>query len=434
MGIYSRKTSICSFIKLSWCQLTRRVNLIQALPMIVGIFIAPMLVMPHPVFGASLKHKISSYQLESFELKGTTRVTPEFLASELGIKPGLRLDDEFVMNTRSRLLGWGIFRSVILVMKKGDKPGWARLIIEVDDDSNVLSDWAMGGILGVSVADTKATPFIPSASNVPMNFKLGLVGRNLFSELHRGSALVDFDDSGFIRQARFAYGLPRFTHEATQFDAEIAVVDPRYRYFDSRGFGARGQGLWTQSSRESILGEWFYGMAMYLNHTERFRMPGFPRIVAGPKVGFYRETRLRGFFPQEGSMVTGSVVISPMEFHKSVFELGSAYTLQIASWLLTTLEAQITTVGIHGYSARGELRFDLPFVSSDPAADQAALYFALQGGRDEYEKTRFLGTSALLGMRYHSSGFIADIGLKITHSPEQLKVNSPLAAFSEVGP
>jgi hypothetical protein len=379
------------------------------------------------------QHRIKSYQLESAELRGTSRMTLEQVAEELGLAPGVYLNDELVMTTRSKLLGLGLFKSVILAMRKGKKPGWAKLIIDVEDDTSVLSSWALGGSLGVTIADTKAAPSVPS-NNIPMNFRLGLVGRNLFSRLHRGSGVIDFDDSGLVREAQFAYGLPRFAHESAQFDAEIAVVDPRYRFWDSRGFGARGQGLWSQSLSDIAQGEWNYGVAMYLNERERFKVPGFPRIVAGPKIGFYRETRLRGFFPQEGSMFATSLVVSPIEFHKSVMEMAVAHTLELTPWLLMTLDTGLTTIGIQGYSGRGEIRFDLPFVSSDPNADQAAAYLSMQGGQDMIDETNLVGSSAVLGMRYHSSGFIADIGIKITRAPEELAPKGPLSVSGGPNP
>jgi hypothetical protein len=337
----------------------------------------------------------------------------------------MMLNDDLVMTSRTKLLGLGLFKSVILVMRKGTKPGWAKLIIEVEDDSSVLGDWAMGGSLGVSVSDSKASPAVPG-TNVPMNFRLGLIGRNLLGDLHRGSGFVDFDDKGLVREALFTYGLPKFAREAVQFDTQIAVVDPRYRFMDSKGFGAKGQGLWTQNLSDTLNGDLIYGVAMYLNQKERFTVPGFPKSVAGPKVGYYRETRLHGFFPQEGAMFSSSIVVNPIEFHTSVIELNIAQTMELASNLLLTVDTSLTTIGVQGYAGRGDLRFDLPFVSSDPNADQAAGYLSFQGGQDRTKQTNLVGTAAVLGLRYHSSGFIADIGLKITHSPEELAPKNTL--------
>src|SRR5689334_22020894 len=49
--------------------------------------------------------KVSVYKLDTVELKGTTRMTAEALASELGLVSGTPLDDDLVMTTRSKLLG-----------------------------------------------------------------------------------------------------------------------------------------------------------------------------------------------------------------------------------------------------------------------------------------------------------------------------------------
>ena len=73
------------------------------------------------------------YQLESIKIVGTERLTDEFMASELNLTPGIKLDDELVMSVRENLMGLGLFKSVLLYMKKGKRRGQAKLIIEAED-------------------------------------------------------------------------------------------------------------------------------------------------------------------------------------------------------------------------------------------------------------------------------------------------------------
>lgn len=362
------------------------------------------------------------YKLESVELQGSTRMTSHQLATELDLVPGTPLDDDMVMSTRSRLLGLGLFKSVILLMRKGSKPGMAKLIIDVDDDPGVLTKWALGGELGVTVAENSAPSSVSVPSAAPMDYRLGLVGRNLFSDLHRGSLYLDIDSEGEIRQGQLAYGLPRFAKEGVQFDAEIAVVDSYFRYLDAMGFGARGQGLWSQTA--SGLGEIQYGAAMYVNKKPRFAVPGFPDAVAGPKLAYFKETRFRGFFPGEGHLIAASLLLAPTDTENSVIELNLAKTWSLFKFASLTLDGKMLTVGAGDYSVRAESRIDVPLGEAEPGEDQASCFLRLRGGHDSVGKTNLVGSMAMLGVRYHSSGFIAEFALKITRSPEALAPKS----------
>ena len=196
------------------------------------------------------------------------------------------------MTTRDHLLSFGLFKSAILVMRKGSKPGWARLIVEVEDDEGVLSDWAIGGDLAVQFTEAGASAVSPDSA--PMDYKLGIVSRNLFSSLHRGSIVIDIDSKGQYREGQIAYGLPRFALEDVQFDAEIASIDIQHRYLNALGFGGRGQGLWSRSLEGP--GEIQYGAAMYVNKEpplpyqaslNRWQAPNLPTTKKPASVVFF---------------------------------------------------------------------------------------------------------------------------------------------------
>jgi hypothetical protein len=364
--------------------------------------------------------RVRVYKLETLELRGTTRMTTAQLALELGLVPETRLDDELVMSTRTRLLGLGLFKSAILLMRKGTKPGYARLVVEVEDDDSVLSDWALGGELDVTVSETNASSTVESDTGaVPMDYRLGLVGRNVFGELHRASVFVDVDGEGIFREGQLAYGLPRFAKEDTQFDAEIAAVDVSHRYLDALGFGAHGQGLWSRTLA-SGLGEVQYGAAMYVNKKPRFAVPGFPQVVAGPKVAFYRETRLRSFVPEAGHLLGASLLLAPTRSDRSIVELTAARTFEFGRLVWWTLESRAASVGVHGYALRAESRLDVPIGGGAPGEDQADYFLRLRGGQDRLEKTNLVGSAAIVGIRYHSNGFIAELALKVTKTPDEL--------------
>lgn len=360
--------------------------------------------------------KVQVYKLETVEIQGSTRLGARDLAAELGLVKGTPLDDTLVMVTRSRLLGLGLFKSAILVMRKGTQPGFAKLIIELEDDDSVLTDWALGGELGVSLSENAASTVDPDRA--PLDYRLGLVGRNLFNNLHRGSLFFEFDSGGHYQNGQLAYGFPRFTREGVQFDAEIAATSIRHRYLDVLGFGGRGQGLWSRTIGN--LGEVQYGAAMYVNKAPDFALTGFPSAVAGPKFAYYKETRLRGFFPGSGHQIGASVLVSPTQTENSVLEINLAKTFACGELLYFTFDTDVLTVGVDGYALRSEGRFDMPLGHQDPGEDQAELFLRLRGGHDVIDETNLVGSAAIVGVRYHSSGFIAELALKLTRSPEEL--------------
>jgi hypothetical protein len=337
------------------------------------------------------------------------------------------------MSTRTRLLGLGLFKSAILLMRKGSKPGYARLIVEVEDDDSVLSDWALGGELDVTVSENDASTTVEGdSSSVPMDYRLALVGRNVFGNLHRASLFADIDAQGKFREGQVAYGLPRFAKEDAQFDAEIAAVDVSHRYLDALGFGAHGQGLWSRTLASGS-GEVQYGAAMYVNKKPDFAVPGFPQVVAGPKVAYYRETRLRSFFPDAGHLLGASLLVAPQRADRSVIELTAAKTFNLGDLVWFTLDSRAAGIGFHGYALRAESRFDVPIGSHDPGQDQGEFFVSLRGGQDRLEKTNLVGSAAVIGVRYHSNGFIAELALKVTKTPDELTPKGLNAGKEEGG-
>ena len=96
------------------------------------------------------------YELESIEILGTKRISEEQLREQLGIKSRTLMTDTWLSEARTNLLGLGLFRDVLFSLRKGTKPGFAKLIVKADDDEDVLSDWAIGGEFGLAL--TEPTP------------------------------------------------------------------------------------------------------------------------------------------------------------------------------------------------------------------------------------------------------------------------------------
>jgi len=374
----------------------------------------------------SATRRVSAYVIESVSVQGTDRISVETLGSDFGLKPGAPLNDELVMNTRTRLMGLGLFSSVILRMTKGSVPGKAKLIVECEDDEEVLTDWALGGEMGVTLTETTARSAAPDGP--PRGVRLALIGRNILSDQHRGLVMADLDAKGSVREAEFAYGLPRFGLEDTQFDTGFHVVDVPQRYLNAVGFGARGQAVWTQSLESG--GDFLYGMAVYANRQPRYAVPGFPRNVSGPKIGYVRETRLRKFIAGPGTLFESSLLFAPIQSETSVAEMRVAKTFAAWHRLALTLELNTLAAGLQASSVRGETRLDFPLhinmgsgSTTDNTRDsdeQAAAFIKLRGGFDRGENTSLTGSAAIFGLRYHSSGFIAELALQLTQIPRAL--------------
>jgi len=301
------------------------------------------------------------------------------------------------------------------LMRKGSVKGKARLIIEVEDDPSVLGNWALGGEIGVTHGEAQAASVDPESP--PLGYKLRLVSRNLFQNLYRGDMFIDLDSNGDIRSSRVAIGMPRFASEDAQFDVELSAVDITRRYLDASLFANHIRTSWTTQAGNNA--EVQYGVSVLANRKDRFGFPNFPDLLTGPRLGYTKESRLQRFFPSAGSRTHVAAMYVPMQPNHSTFELGGSRTWNAwgASWLSFNLDTM--TIGQFGNGARMETRWDWALESSRSADDQAAFFISLKAGIDRYKDQSFRGSAGLLGIRYHSSGFIAEIRLQITKSPKE---------------
>jgi hypothetical protein len=358
--------------------------------------------------------RLAPYLLESLSVVGSTRLDADAIIRELALKPGSPISDDLVMEARSQLLGIGIYKSVVLYLRKGTSPGKAILIVELEDEGYTIGPWAMGGSFGMTQGES---PLRTGNIQEPaVGYRLNLVGRNLFRQLHRGSMTVDTDSFGAVRYGEVAYGLPRFAAESVEFDARIKIADPNYRYLQTLGFGQKADALWSWSDED--FDHYHYGVSLYANDGKRFAMPGFPTLVAGPKIGFTRENRLHGFMPGQGYAARASLILPPAELSNATVEIGAARTTYFLDWPSLTLDGDVLAVASGAQSLRTTIRFDVPV---DKRPGSAALFsLSLQGGVDRTAEYSAFGSSATMALQHHSPGFIAEIALKIVRSPDQL--------------
>ena len=347
-----------------------------------------------------------SYKLESLEITGSTRVSSAQLRELLHIRDHQTMSEEWIAQARTELLGLGLFSDVIFTLKKGSKNGLAKLVIIATDDDNVLSDWAVGGEFGLSL--TEPTPAFGEDS-VFRGYKVGLIGRNIFQQAHRAAILTDIDSRGSLVSGQIAYGLPRFLAEEIQFDAAVSAVEARERYLDAEGFGLKIQSVWTRQRHGFDL---VHGIGWYSNTHSRYKLEGFPELVAGPKLGVIRETRFLGFIPNEGYRVGFSIMPSLLRRNEAVTEGEVAATLAAGSWFSWSVSANSLTTGRHAVSNRAETRVDVP-VKSISKGLSSLLYLSAKAGNDHYKDISINANEYVAGFRYHSTGFIGDLNFRI---------------------
>lgn len=387
--------------------------LIFKMPRVFGVarlILCLLLIASGPLMAAGGKPLL----LDRLSWKGSERLPSDFLSDELGLRAGQLLSEDELTRARNRLLATGLFRSVQFFLKKSAGPGRIELEIELEDDPSVLGSWALGGNLFVH-QDTRDTSQSSPNQLDPLGIKAQLISRNLFHSLHRAAVQIDSDGDGNLRGWQLAYGWPRFSAEDIQFDASLEAVDGINRYFEVLGFGGKAQLAWSLDLQEGRSLQ--YGVALYSNQDPRMRLPGFPKAVGGPKIGLQKETRLLSFRTSEGYAYHVASVVTGEGLRHMSFEGGGAYTKDLWSGSSLTLEADMLSIGGLSFSGRESLRWEqaLPIWQNegDPLAYLQTIY-----GHDHYRQTKGEGYEARIGLRFHSSGLIADLALSYSRLPD----------------
>jgi len=81
-----------------------------------------------------------SYQIESVEVVGSPRTSPELILSYLRFKAGDALDEEAVQLSRIRLLALGYFRDVQMRLSRGSERGRVKVLVEVEERNSIIID------------------------------------------------------------------------------------------------------------------------------------------------------------------------------------------------------------------------------------------------------------------------------------------------------
>lgn len=346
------------------------------------------------------------YRVESIELVGSSRLTTELVYEQLRINDNTLMSDEWLDNARTKLLGLAVYRNVFFALRKGSKPGYAKLIITAENELSVVSDWAAGGEFGLSLV--KPSPDI-SEESVFKSYRFGLVARNIFNRAHRSALFTEISTDGNLAFGTLAYGLPRFASEAIQFDAAISVVDPDRNYLGTEAFGIKTQALWTRQRAGVDL---TYGLAWYSNRHDRYSLDEWPELVSGPKIGILRETRLISFLPESGYRAYIAVIPSLVNRKHATVEGEISRTIKDPYFGAVTGSTKAIQIGKNATSLRAEVKYELPITTSSRGL-RSQLYISRRLGLDRFQSFKYSGSETVAGYRYHSAGFIGDINFKL---------------------
>jgi hypothetical protein len=363
-------------------------------------------------------------KVESISLTGSSRLTADQIYDQLRINTSTLMTDQWLADARRKILGLAVYKDVIFILRKGSRPGYAKLHIIAVDDESVITAWAIGGELGVSLL--KPSPDFGDDS-LFQSYRFGLVSRNLLNRAHRGSLNADVNANGELSFATIAYGLPRFASEAIQFDAALHIIDPGKNYLNTEGFGMKVQSIWTRQRFGLDLN---YGLVWYSNRHHIYSLPNWPSLVSGPKIGLIRETRLRSFLPGDGYKAEIAIIPSLVNRKYTTIEAELLNTHFKQDWGALTYSAKGLQIGREHSSIRGELRYELPITTSSHGL-RSLLYVSRRIGQDRFGAIRHTGSETVAGYRYHSSGFIGDINFKIS-SDNPLAPKSKKNTFTAV--
>jgi hypothetical protein len=357
------------------------------------------------------------YEVETIEVQGSTRINTEQFSDLFDLHPGGRIDDDAVLVIRQRLLGLGVFRSAVLLVRKGSVRGRVKLILKVEDDPNILSDWGIASEIAVQSLQWIAKPQVDYRESTANT--LTLLGRNLFGRFHRGLLRGEFGNSGSLHGLQVAYGWPRFSLKDHQFDVELNGFDPVYHYFETPSFALNAAIRWSFALDDYEQLE--YGVQSYANRNGRLAMPYFPKLVVGPRIGYNFEDRPQGFFPSRGVQFGSSFTLGAANPAQSVLQASGARTWRIDDDAWFSLDGKALLTGQSGYSVRAESRLDFAITKPYESDDQALISLKLGGGRDDSHLGRLWGSFGAISLRYHSSAIIAEIDLLFLRTP--LNVN-----------
>lgn len=355
------------------------------------------------------------YALGQILIEGSRRISAEQVSQICRLSPGTPLDDNRIMNARTRLLGLGLFRDVLLRLKRSELPETADLVVQLEDDPNVLGSQALGATLGVQ--GHRLLSDQDGALAYPVLYHFGLLSRNLARSQVRGDLQLKASSGAKLHSTEAALGLAPQLIDDLQLDWRFEWHDMRRDYLDGLGFTDRH--IFTLSLNLDESSTLSAGFAHYHNRSG-LALPGSVGQVIGPYVMIQSRTALRAFLRRPGHMVRMAFVPSLEQLDQSVFEVNLSHTLPPIGGVWTTAGADIMGIGDLEYALRAYLRLGLPVAMSHRTREQTELFLRILAGSDVIEADRYWSSSATLGLRYHSPGFIGELAFSVQRASDEL--------------
>jgi outer membrane protein insertion porin family len=299
--------------------------------------------------------KSPRYLLQKILVKGNKKTMRRVVLRYVDLKPGevFSADDPRLEMARYRLLASGYFYDVTLSLKRGDRQGWAALVVRVKERNTIV-------IKDLMIGFSEITPYgsIGVAENSFLGTGIQVSGSVVGARDQFGYKLAIADDHfldsdvGLHIEGRYADAVDFFGHERIRVDSSSKTRE--YAEMKYKRAGLRlGTGytllldfnFWLDYRVEFIRAD-VPAAGSHYSFGER-RPIEFGHLVPGNSVlssilfGVTRDTRDHPLLPAEGSFselaveLSSQVLGSDYEFskftltHDTYFPLGKGHSLKL---------------------------------------------------------------------------------------------------------
>jgi len=301
------------------------------------------------------RHKAPRYLLQKIIVKGNKKTMRRVVLRYVDLRPGevFSVDDPRLEMARYRLLASGYFYDVNLSLKRGDRLGWAVLVVRVKERNTII-------IKDLMIGFSEITPYgsIGVAENSFLGTGIQVSGSVVGARGQWGYTLAIADDHflgsdvGLHLEGRYADAVDFFGHERIRVDSDAHTHD--YAEMKYKRAGVRlGTGytllldynFWLDYRLEFVRSEVPAAGSHY--SFGEVRPIDFGHLVPGNSTlssilfGVARDTRDHPLLPSEGSFselgveLASEVVGSDYEFskftltHEMYFPLGKGHSLRL---------------------------------------------------------------------------------------------------------
>ncbi len=346
------------------------------------------------------KINIAPYKMASFEIEGSKRLSREAVQKIIQVKEGAVLDHNKIMEARSALIKTGLYRSVLLKMKKGSEKGWVKLIAELEDDLSVFSEQAYGlsgGLQYKRLLQDKVT-------EDQYNYEFKILSRNFFRKLHQLS--VDITGSKKVEYGQLIYLIPSFTSKNKQLRFESLYIDSQKVPFLFDGFHESYGAMMIHTLGENSRLE--YGVESLMS--SKGFLTEETRKTIGGKLSFLYISTLSSYIPQSGYHFHLNILLPADSKSTTVSSLSLGAVYPVVQNMPVTLLGGIKKIG-REHSIQ-TLTLELNTMLVDFSQNRSNISFFLNSTYKKFEDKSWSSNKEVralsLGFKKYNLGFITE--------------------------